>query len=385
MLGSFYCVCAGNLRPNMRTRWRPRYKILQVHYYYYYYSAVGGATDSFVKWFTISFFLFILKCGGKKELGERVNKQERMAPLSKDVKGLFLKMLSSNPLAWMYLFGCGVPSTVELLQGRPLPLFFFFFVFLNGANEVCNNVVDVMCCLVWVLSAPLRRLCLGRLLKAVDSKRGACCLATKLVLLWLFSKGAFKERARSCCPFFLSFCPSSRFYSRNGTVIGFTLLLLLLFVIGSPLFITNPPLFRVGWISTIPPSYSVGNSRAAMADVCLGSDISRAHPTVCVCVSLYKMKLGPAVCVYMYTAYIMIRALTTRRLSFSLLLFKIPARSLPGKQIYIFTNLLISGAQGGNKSTRRVDIVQDDPNRHVVLQYRPHFVVFSPYIWPPLN
>jgi hypothetical protein len=131
--------------------------------------------------------------------------------------------------------------------GTTVASFLLLRFFLNGANEVCNNVVDVTCCLVWVLSAPLRRLCLGRLLKAVDSKRAACCLVTKLVLLWLFSKGAFKERARSC-PFFLSFCPSSHFYSRNGTVIGFTLLLLFLFVIGSPFFITNPPPpFLFGW------------------------------------------------------------------------------------------------------------------------------------------
>jgi hypothetical protein len=41
----------------------------------------------------------------------------------------------------------------------------------------------------------------------------------------------------------------------------------------------------------------VGNSRAAMADVCLGSDISRAHPTVCVCVSIWNGTGPGRVCV----------------------------------------------------------------------------------------
>jgi hypothetical protein len=68
----------------------------------------------------------------------------------------------------------------------------------------------------------------------------------------------------------------------------------------------------------------------------------------------------------------MIRALATQRLSFSLLLFKIPARFFPGKQIYIFTNLLISGAGGGINLLPAIDIVQDDP------------IVTSYYIGPTL-
>lgn len=126
-------VCAGYLRPNMRTRWRPRYKILQDITSALLLLLLFGRrrSDSFVKWFTISFFIFfILKCGEKRSwVKESINKREWQPSCLKMKKAFKKKMLSSNPLAWMYLFGCGVPSTVELLQGRPLPLFFFFVFF----------------------------------------------------------------------------------------------------------------------------------------------------------------------------------------------------------------------------------------------------------------
>lgn len=118
-----------------------------------------------------------------------------------------------------------------------------------------------------------------------------------------------------------------------------------------------------------------------MADVCLGSDISRTHPTVCVCVCLYKMELGPAVCVCVYTASIMIGALATQRLSFSLLLFKIPARFFPGKQICNIYQPFDFRPREEINLPPAIDIVQDDP---IVTSYyisATHFVVLGPYIW----
>lgn len=131
------------------------------------------------------FFLFILKCGEKRSwVKESINKRE-WQPSCLKMKKAFKKKKCYRQIHWRGCFYSAVGCHQQLSSYRDDRCLFSSssFFFLNGANEVCNNVVDVTCCLVWVLSAPLRRLCLGRLLKAVDSKRGACCLVTKLVLL----------------------------------------------------------------------------------------------------------------------------------------------------------------------------------------------------------
>lgn len=105
------------------------------------------------------------------------------------------------------------------------------------------------------------------------------------------------------------------------------------------------------------------------------------QPCVCVCVCLYKMELGPAVCVCVYTASIMIGALATQRLSFSLLLFKIPARFFPGKQICNIYQPFDFRPREEINLPPAIDIVQDDP---IVTSYyisATHFVVLGPYIW----
>ena len=72
---------------------------------------------------------------------EPINK--RMArQVSKDesILNAIVKSIGADVFIWLW-----GPSTAELLGTAAASfLFFFFSFFFNGANEVCNNVVDVM-------------------------------------------------------------------------------------------------------------------------------------------------------------------------------------------------------------------------------------------------
>ena len=169
------------------------------------------------------------------------------------------------------------------MKRRGRPFFFLSILNVDGANEVCNNVVDGA-----VVSVSSRDVCcFWKLSIQNDEAADAWQLNSSFYLFIFVTEDAFKEPARSFSLFLSLFCPYLSFFnSRNGTVL-----------LDSRcrccsccccLLLASPRPFHH------QPHYVLGNSTSTQANVLASTSLELSRPCVCVCV-LNGKRRGPCI------------------------------------------------------------------------------------------